>query len=80
MEQTIKIFDDLVADALKKYEDPIWLGTHSPLAAPYFLGERLAIEVGPIDAKVRGEVLQRLLRESVSQLRGEEALHHRRLL
>lgn len=80
MEQSIKIFDDLVADALKKYEDPQWLGNHSPLAAPYFLGDRLAIEAGTIDAKVRGEVLQRLLRESVSQLRGDEASHHRRLI
>ena len=30
-----------LTEALKHIHDPRWLGEHSPLAAPYFLGERL---------------------------------------
>jgi tetratricopeptide (TPR) repeat protein len=37
---TVSFFDHL-KHALESFGDPEWLGVHSPLAAPYFLGEAL---------------------------------------
>jgi hypothetical protein len=42
--RSIKINDPFarsVEIALEHFADPAWLGEHSPLAAPYFLGDAL---------------------------------------
>lgn len=63
-------FQDHLEQALKHYADPHWLGTHSPLAAPYCLGDHLA-QLPPSDAGEgveRGRVLQDLLRHTSERL------------
>ena len=52
-------FATAVADALKHYNDPLWLGLHSPLATPYFLGSLLQQEQQPESSLGRGRGLQR---------------------
>ena len=50
-----------VRNALKQYTNPQWLGEHSPLATPYFLGDFLHQVDHPEMAVGRGEALQQLL-------------------
>jgi len=61
-------FRDLVFEALEHWDDPAWLGAHTPLAQPYFLGEQLAR--GPADqgGPGRGRLLQLLLLEAALSL------------
>lgn len=50
--------------ALEHFVEPGWLGAHSPLATPYFLGERLAPYADAETAARRGELLRVLLVEA----------------
>jgi tetratricopeptide (TPR) repeat protein len=54
-------FARAVERALDRFADAAWLGAHSPLAAPYFLGQVLAAPAVHEDAHGRGAALQRIL-------------------
>jgi tetratricopeptide (TPR) repeat protein len=54
--------------ALNHYADVAWLGEHSPLAAPYFLGA--ALQGAPPTASGRGTVLQQAIDRSLESLWG----------
>jgi len=56
--------------ALNNFDDPEWLGSESPLAAPYFLGDWI-----PPDTRTperRGQALQQALLRAADRLWGEE--------
>lgn len=53
--------------ALEHYTDATWLGQHSPLATPYFLGEHRIPQTNN-GVKKQGETLQTLLRESAATI------------
>jgi hypothetical protein len=61
-------FFEQVKTALTQYANPAWLGEHSPLAAPYFLGEVLH-DVAPSAAE-RGQVLIQVLEKTLASLWG----------
>ena len=46
-------FFDHLKQALEAFDDADWLGTHSPLAAPYFLGD--AVRQADATATGRGQ-------------------------
>lgn len=63
-------FEEQVRQALSRVDDPAWLGQHSPLAAPYFLGEPPdAAGVDPSPAG-RGRRLAALLFDCAAALWG----------
>ncbi len=72
----LNAFDSQVEAALEHINDPAWLGEHSPLAAPYFLGEDgptqagTAVPGGPA-ARQRGEQLRTLLLDCATRLDAE---------
>lgn len=57
-----------VKAALDHFNDPAWLGTHSPLARPYLLGDRLNNAPDPETHRGRGAVVQVLLLETAAAL------------
>ena len=61
-------FVAVVEQALKRYQDPTWLGKNSPLASPFFLGTQLTADA--VTPLARGRVLQRLLRSCCDQITG----------
>ncbi|MGB1253829.1 MAG: tetratricopeptide repeat protein [Candidatus Promineifilaceae bacterium] len=63
-------FIEILRKALKNYDDPLWLGTHSPLASPYFLGEYLQNSAENDTPHGRGTILQHLLYDTASKLWG----------
>lgn len=68
-------FDEVIEQALKQFHNPSWLSDHSPLASPYFLGERLPKPVATtsMDALVRGQALQQLLMEAADSMLQQQA-------
>jgi len=56
--------------ALEHYNDVAWLGKHSPLAAPYLLGEGVLSDktLSGDEANKRGQALQRLLNSTAQAL------------
>jgi tetratricopeptide (TPR) repeat protein len=54
--------------ALEHFTDPMWLGEHSPLAAPYVLGDVALIQTGDDTPHGRGTALQRQLLAATAQL------------
>lgn len=54
--------------ALENFTQPAWLGEHSPLAAPYFLGEYLVGQSQSNTAHGRGQALRKLLQETAQSL------------
>jgi hypothetical protein len=54
-------FQRHLQEALEKFHQAAWLGDHSPLSAPYFLGQR---PTGQASAAQRGQTLQRVLRQA----------------
>lgn len=80
----VPTFRDQLTTALDNFGNPQWLGEHSSLAAPYFLGQRLLAKRGTngSDAMGRGQVLQELIREAARtlQTQGEEGQESYRLL
>lgn len=68
------LFDEQIRQALNHFEDAAWLGKHSPLAAPYFLGEALHVQPlsGGETAVQQGKALQKALFDAAkSRLNGE---------
>jgi len=61
-------FIAVIKEALDHTNSPTWLGQHTPLAQPYFLGHWLANESDAHTPKGRGRVLARLLLDSVKNL------------
>ncbi|MBW7959481.1 MAG: tetratricopeptide repeat protein [Candidatus Promineofilum sp.] len=60
------IFTATVRSVLEHFDDPAWLGHHSPLASPYFLGESGVIGMGaPTD---RGRALQDVVRQAADRM------------
>ena len=78
-------FQDHLMAALARFHQTEWLGEHSPLSAPYFLGHHAfassggAIAGGAIQ---RGQTLQRVLRQATDWLatQGAEAQESSRLI
>ena len=54
--------------ALNNFDDPLWLGSQSPLAAPYFLGDLLP--VADHSAVARGEALRQAFFQAADRLWG----------
>ena len=61
-------FFEQVKAALIHYADPLWLGMHSPLAAPYFLGA--ALHGAPPSANERGLALLQVMEKTLESLWG----------
>jgi tetratricopeptide (TPR) repeat protein len=69
-----------IEEALDHFADPSWMGAHSPLAAPFFLGDRLVAAsanaspagmADPNNAAQRGNVLREVLRTAAQALPAE---------
>ena len=73
-------FADRLGEALERFNQPEWLGQHSPLATPYFLGEFLLEQPANDTAIGRGAALQNLLRRSLERLREARGGEAARLL
>lgn len=59
--------------ALEHFTEPAWLGKHSPLATPYFLGEHLLVRQTEDDSAIsRGHALQKLLWDTAQTLVDQE--------
>lgn len=61
-------FFDHLKQALEAFDDADWLGTHSPLAAPYFLGD--AVRQADATATGRGQTLRREIEHVLQTLWG----------
>jgi len=71
-ERTSDAFVQAVETALDNFANPVWLGAHSPLAAPYFLGHTLDdYEQSPALVQ-RGQALQTALRRAAEQVNEEQ--------
>ncbi len=64
------IFTATVRSALEHLADTEWLGRHSPLAAPYFLGGQSLGEGGLTGERGRGQRLQIAIREAATAMWG----------
>lgn len=64
------VFASTVRSALEHIADPIWLGDHSPLATPYFLGRPPPGEAYPTGGRERGLLLQAVIREAAAEMWG----------
>ena len=60
-----------VEQALEHFAQIEWLGSHSPLAAPYFLGQMLAHTTAGESVQQRGIALQNILLQAAEQLDSE---------
>ncbi len=60
-----------VEQTLNHFADAGWIGKHSPLAAPYFLGRALTLATPRDSARERGETLKRVILQAAAQLDGE---------
>ena len=60
-----------VEQSLNHFAAADWLGRHSPLAAPYFLGRALMLPTPKDNVRQRGEALQRVLLEASAQIDDE---------
>ncbi|MCA9324418.1 hypothetical protein KC992_04955, partial [Candidatus Saccharibacteria bacterium] len=63
------LFQNVLRDALKHYNDPAWLGEHSPLASPYVLGQAVLARSDPqmFTSIERGKALRRILTELIGE-------------
>ncbi|UCG22601.1 MAG: tetratricopeptide repeat protein [Chloroflexota bacterium] len=61
-------FYEQVRLALNNFQDPLWLGEYSPLAAPYFLGAALKQSPAGDTPQGRGEVLRLQLQSATETL------------
>lgn len=70
VKQATATFDEVLEQALKQFHHPAWLGDHSPLASPYFLGECLSASTATAgsDVLLRGQALQQLLLEAADSV------------
>ena len=60
-----------VEQALEHFAQIEWLGSHSPLAAPYFLGQMLAHTTAGESVQQRGIALQNIMLQAAEQLDSE---------
>jgi tetratricopeptide (TPR) repeat protein len=60
-------FNATLRTALEHYADAVWLGRNSVLATPYVLGRHLTSAAAAANPRVRGEVLQGLIRDSAAE-------------
>ena len=67
-------FHDQLRLALNNFADTVWLGTESPLAAPYFLGDALQKAADGESAAGRGQTLQAVLRQAATAIWPDEKL------
>jgi hypothetical protein len=65
-------FADAVERALEHVIDPAWLGEHSPLAAPYFLGPALQSQTSVDTPTGRGAALRDLLQRAALSLSDDQ--------
>lgn len=75
MARSIKINDPFartVEAALEHFADASWLGAHSPLAAPYFLGDALEGRADAESPAGRGRVLQSIFLSTARTLPTEQ--------
>jgi len=56
----------IILDALKQWDDPLWLGENSLLASPYLLGAFVKPGIDVSDPGVRGQMLRELIEVSAS--------------
>jgi hypothetical protein len=70
VDQATVRFYEVIEQALRHFHDPVWLGQHSPVTSPYFLGDRLAklSSIDSADNLERGQSLQQLLMEAADGL------------
>ncbi len=68
---TAQAFDKELKQTLKHVRDAAWLGEHSTLATPYFLGGALAGPSSRPDPATRGQALQRALAAAADDLWGD---------
>ncbi len=61
-------FNHSVSEALKHFNDLAWLGSHSPLSSPYFLGAQLQRIDNPDSISGRGQALQSTLQIAADSL------------
>lgn len=59
-----------IRSALEHVSDPSWLGRHSPLSSPYFLGKQRLTGVRPAIPEDRGRVLQAVIRQAADKMWG----------
>ncbi len=64
------IFSATVRSALEHVANPLWLGRHSPLATPYFLGQPLPGLAYPTSEQERGLWLQATIQQAATELWG----------
>ncbi len=64
------IYAATVRSALEHFADPVWLGRHSPLASPYFLGEHRLVATRPDAPADRGRILQGIIRQAADRMWG----------
>lgn len=64
------IFTATVRAALEHFNNPQWLGQHSPLATPYFLGRRPPDEAFSTGKRERGLLLQKVILEAAVEMWG----------
>lgn len=62
------VFSATVRAALEHVTDPRWLGRHSPLATPYFLGQRPLGETYPTGERERGLWLQMVIHQAADEM------------
>lgn len=67
-EKVVDSFSENVEQALKHFHDSVWLGRHSPLASPYFLGTYWRNHKNNDDVQSRGVALQQLIHEATAAL------------
>jgi tetratricopeptide (TPR) repeat protein len=60
-----------VEQTLNHFAAPDWVGRHSPLAAPYFLGRALTLPTPQDNIRQRGEALQSVLLQAAAQIDDE---------
>src|ERR1700682_23071 len=76
--KTADAFTRAIERALEHYNDLDWLGAESPLATPYFLGERTGPAAdekrlgGRGEKHVLGRALRQVLADAAQQLPGEQ--------
>jgi tetratricopeptide (TPR) repeat protein len=76
-EQAAGPFWEQLIQALEHLGDPEWLGTNSPLAAPYFLGKHLLREPKYAHTTVgRGHALRAVIHDAAQTLAQQEGDYH----
>ena len=74
------VFHGYVKKALENYNDPLWLGQHSPLAVPYLIAEHVNNSSRSVNEdERRGLALQQLMGQATIPVNGKIKLSLRGL-